>query len=347
VDFFNIRRLILLFVLGSLFLFIGVNKVKKIAWVGSAVIILIFIDLFGGKNIEVNPVIDKETFHSRTPNIVFLQKDKSLFRVYTSPAMNKLNETLRGNSYEEAFKASIDSLCPNRLIEYKLNDARVYCSIHNLAYSKVLNISDTAPFPSSTNILNMLNVKYIITPKQMADKRSKLVNKGINCFVYENLDCLPRAYLVDNYLVLEKELDIAGKLKSKEFNPKKVVIVEEEPIKPGFKSCVSITEDGADKKEHVEILSYTAQEIIIGVNVLNKPKFLVLADNYYPGWQVYVDSSLQKLYKVNYALRGVYLAPGRHLVKFVFNPVSFKLGVLVSLLTLVASVIAIARFSRK
>jgi len=188
----------------------------------------------------------------------------------------------------------------------------------------------------------MLNVKYIVTPKEMSDKRARLVNKGINSFVYENLDCLPRAYLADNYTVLSQELDIANKLKSKGFNPKKEAIVEYSPLEVEADGGIGFN-DPIDKKEHSEILYYSASEIIIAVNVINKPKFLVLSDNYYPGWKVFVDGKQEKIYKTNYTLRGVYLTRGRHLVKFIFDPVSFKFGSVVSLLTFIISIIFIIK----
>lgn len=62
--------------------------------------------------------------------------------------------------------------------------------------------------------------------------------------------------------------------------------------------------------------------------------FLVLADNYYPGWKVFVDGKEQTLYKTNYALRGVHLEKGKHLIKFVYDPLSFKIGMYLSFSTL-------------
>lgn len=337
VDFFNFRRMLLFFILGALGLFFGAKKKAGLALTGGFIFSLIFIDLYGGKNIEVNPVIKKEVFHKVTPNIAFLKKDKSLFRVFASAQMNKLNETLRGNTYEEAFAASVDDLCSNRLIEYGIYDARGYFSIHNANYSKVLNLVDTSPLPSSTNILSMLNVKYILTPKEIDDKQCELVNKGLSSFLYENKAVLPRSYLVPKFVVLKQEADIANKLKSKEFFPAKEVVLEEEPLSPQVSPNLAKQEN----KEYVNILIYEPNQAVIEANVLNQAKFLILADNYYPGWQVFVDAKQGKIYKANYILRGVYLPAGKHIVRFVYNPVSFKIGSLISLSCLFALIILI------
>jgi hypothetical protein len=303
------------------------------------------VDLYCGKNIEINPGISRTILHQETSNISFLKKDSSFFRVYASSAMNKHNEALRGATYEEAFAKSIDNLSSNRLMEYGIFDARGYFSIHNSNYSKVLNLADTAPLPSSTNVLNMLNVKYILTLKEVDDPRSKLVNRGIESFLYENLDCLPRAYLVSGYRVIKDEAAMAKMLSSKDFKPQELVILEEEPQicaapqasrRRGGLNLPYDSEGG----ESVQILSYHSNEVAIDAHVAGRGKFLVLADNYYPGWEVFVDGQKAKLHKANFVLRAVYLLPGSHRVAFRFNPVSFKWGCFISLATLAALAIA-------
>jgi hypothetical protein len=58
--------------------------------------------------------------------------------------------------------------------------------------------------------------------------------------------------------------------------------------------------------------------------------FLVLGDVYYPGWQARVDGSPTRLYRADYALRGVIVPPGEHEVEFVFRPGSFYIGTAVT-----------------
>jgi hypothetical protein len=339
VNFYNFKRALVFFILGSLLLYLGARKKIKLVAAGSILIALIFVDLYGSKNIEVNPAVPKKVLHARTPNIDFLKEDKGMFRVYVSSQMNKLNEVLKGATYEEALLNSADNLCSNRLIEHGIYDARGYLSIHNLNYSKVMNLADTTPLPSSTNILNMLNVKYILTPKEIDDKTCKLAKGGKESFLYENLNVLPRAYLVPDYIVLKDELEIANKLKSKEFEPQKLVILEEEPVINPLQASSRKPQAKTEKKEYVGILKYEPNEVVIEANVLDEPKFLVLADNYYPGWNVFVDDKPDKIYKANFTLRAAYLAPGIHTVRFIFSPSSFKIGVLISLVTILFFVI--------
>ncbi len=335
VNLFNFRRLLVFFILGVFFLFLGARKKIKLGLVGFITLVLIIIDLSGGRNLELNPTVSSEILHRQTKNIVFLKEDKTLFRVYTSQKMNKENEVLRGDVYEEAFENSIDHLCPNRLMEYKIYDARGYESVHNDNFSKLSTIPDTAPLPSSTNILNMLNVKYILTPEEIRDPTCKLRIKGASSYLYENLNCLPRAYIVPEILVIKDELEIASKLKDKSFLPQKQVILEVDPqvalISPGV-----IT-----GKESIKIITYKPNEVVIEAVIVNKPKILILADIYYPGWEAHVNGKKATIYKANFCLRAVYLAPGKYTVRFSYNHISFKIGLGISLATVIILLISL------
>ncbi len=61
--------------------------------------------------------------------------------------------------------------------------------------------------------------------------------------------------------------------------------------------------------------------------------FLVLSDTYYPGWKAYVDGREERIYQADYFLRAVFLSSGLHKVKFIFDPLSFKLGLWMTLTT--------------
>ncbi|MCK4649150.1 YfhO family protein, partial [bacterium] len=54
---------------------------------------------------------------------------------------------------------------------------------------------------------------------------------------------------------------------------------------------------------------------------------------YYPGWKAYVDGKEEKIYQANYILRAVYLGPGKHDIRFIYDPLSFKVGTYISLIT--------------
>jgi uncharacterized membrane protein YfhO len=62
--------------------------------------------------------------------------------------------------------------------------------------------------------------------------------------------------------------------------------------------------------------------------------WLVLSDQWYPGWHGYVDGQPQEIYRANYLFRAVQLDAGSHLVEFQYRPVSFLVGSVITLVVL-------------
>ena len=87
-----------------------------------------------------------------------------------------------------------------------------------------------------------------------------------------------------------------------------------------------------------QIINYTPNEVVIKTS-LGHPGFLILGDAYHPDWKAYVDGNPTPVYQTDYLLRSVFLPAGEHKVKFIFVPMWFYWGGLVSLLASIALVI--------
>jgi uncharacterized membrane protein YfhO len=61
----------------------------------------------------------------------------------------------------------------------------------------------------------------------------------------------------------------------------------------------------------------------------------VLADSYYPGWTVHVNGKDEIIRRANLFFRAVALPAGQHTVEFQYAPMSFKVGLIVSLATII------------
>ncbi len=57
---------------------------------------------------------------------------------------------------------------------------------------------------------------------------------------------------------------------------------------------------------------------------------LFLSDAYYPGWNAYIDSVKTPVYRADYAFRAVAVPKGTHIVIFKYEPLSWKLGLILS-----------------
>jgi uncharacterized membrane protein YfhO len=70
--------------------------------------------------------------------------------------------------------------------------------------------------------------------------------------------------------------------------------------------------------------------------VLETPGLVVVADVFYPGWTLTVDGRPAPILRTNRAMRGVALPAGTHQLVFRYEPWSFRIGIGLSLLGLLA-----------
>ena len=71
--------------------------------------------------------------------------------------------------------------------------------------------------------------------------------------------------------------------------------------------------------------------------------WLVLTDVWYPGWVCKIDGNEVPLHRANYLFRAVQVKSGADEVVFRFEPRSYRIGTIVSGLTLVVVVVMFAR----
>ena len=149
-----------------------------------------------------------------------------------------------------------------------------------------------------------------------------------------NKNHLPRAFIVLEAIVLENKDEILNTLSREGFNIKKTVVLEEDP-------GINIKNQGVYKEATIDY--YSPHKITIGVDMDN-PGFLVLSEAWYPGWKAYDNNKEIKIYRADYILRAVYLEEGTHKVDFVFEPKSFKIGFLITIVTLLTIVFLLIVF---
>lgn len=202
------------------------------------------------------------------------------------------------------------------------------------------------PIDSKHNLrlLSMSNLKFLLMPKTAKLQNPALipVYQTQDTAVWQNLKCLPRAYIVHGARVIEDKKDrVSHILFNEKFDPLRTVILEEP---------VSLNTDDLNlpqqPQESVEFLKYSDDEIIIQA-VLKYDGYLVLSDSNYPGWKVEVLNLntgqrryTQPLY-ANHIFRAVGLKAGRYSVRFVFQPQSFYRGLKITILAVVIAALGL------
>ena len=66
----------------------------------------------------------------------------------------------------------------------------------------------------------------------------------------------------------------------------------------------------------------------------SRPALLVTSDSFYPGWRAFVNGRPAPIYRVDGGLRGVPVPSGNSVVRFEYSPLSFKLGLGLTIIAL-------------
>jgi hypothetical protein len=92
------------------------------------------------------------------------------------------------------------------------------------------------------------------------------------------------------------------------------------------------------------VVRYEPERVVVRAS---GPGLLVLSDNWFPGWRASVDGRDVPVERVDYLFRGVRLGPGEHTVEFRYRPVSWRLGWIVSLVSLALLALALIAGTRR
>ncbi|MCJ7616740.1 MAG: YfhO family protein [Desulfobacterales bacterium] len=349
INIHNMKRFLLFCLLFGPVLVFGWRYPKRRQIFALALLSLLTLDLFfANKGYYVK--YDAKSFHQPSESMSFLKNDPSLFRIFTSPKTEK--EPMKcSDIFSDQIKVSKEKIMPGLNIEHGLYSIVGAEVIRLGSYERILSLITSSPLPDSTNLLGLLNVKYLISKFEIDSKEFELVKiigdkddpEG-SLRIYRNMNVLPRAFLVEKYKVVNSEKEYRDTLGSKAFDPRNLVLLDKDP--KSFPDRSKISDQSIQSHEHEKVIIRTYQPNRIELSVsLNRPKILFMSETYYPGWKVYIDGNEGTIYKANYAFRAVPLKPGNHRVVFTYKPLSVILGGVITLAGIVATVLIGILFS--
>lgn len=136
--------------------------------------------------------------------------------------------------------------------------------------------------------------------------------------VFEVPDPLPRSYVVGGVRVADGTEALAV-LADPGFDPTREIVLPE-----GVPRRAQARQPGTSR-----ILAMKPDRVRIQAD-LDEPGYVVLVDGYDPGWHATVDSQQATVLRANVAFRAVHVAPGKHVVEFVYRPRTVAAGLLAS-----------------
>ena len=183
------------------------------------------------------------------------------------------------------------------------------------------NLFDYHLYRNNLQVLNMLNVKYVIQQDEEG-----------NSFPAVNDNANGNAWFVERLVPVytsNDEIEILGNMNTK---TTAVINLIEYPYDRDF------TRDQltVDSLASIQVVEYRPNYIKYKSNNANDG-FAVFSEMHYPsGWTAFIDEKPEPFYKVDYALRGMKVPSGEHIIEFKFEPEVINTG---SQITLVSCII--------
>ncbi|MGI8512793.1 MAG: YfhO family protein [Solirubrobacteraceae bacterium] len=187
--------------------------------------------------------------------------------------------------------------------------------------------------PERLRYLSLLGVTDILQPLDDPPLRLpglRLAYSGPDARVYAFEAALPRAWVVPAQTVVDGGEGAFRAIGRAGFDPRATAVVERRV--DGLPLRVAGAGGGVGA---AEIEDYQPDRVTVRARA-DREALLVLSDNYYPGWRARVDGRDEPVERVDYLLRGVRIGPGVHTVEFRFEPLTWRIGWIVSLLALCA-----------
>jgi Bacterial membrane protein YfhO len=157
----------------------------------------------------------------------------------------------------------------------------------------------------------------------------KLAHSG-DVKVYENVNVQPRAFFVANEQTVTNDEEAISLMKSNQFDPARAVVL--------------IGNQNSNSTDHLVTLSsshlvtYEPEHIVVDVNA-QQDGYLVLTDAYYPGWVATVDDQPAEIDRADVLFRAVKVPAGQHRIEMRYDPQSYKIGSIVSLVSWIALIV--------
>lgn len=276
------------------------------------------------------PFSPKELLFPKTPIIEFLLKQKEKSQ---DPFRTEINDVIPQNMlmpYGLETTSGYDTLLPRRMGEFLwlLGAGKISEKI-----SRVQLIDNYRSW-----LFPLLNTKYVLAKKMSSqeissrrelpssvfqNKRFRLVFEDRTVQVYEDTQFLPRAFWIHDYVVANQEYFKTFLPNKFDFSQK---VILEKPIEfvPPLVPA---------KANLVRWKEYLPGKLILEVES-DQPGLIFLSQNFFPGWQVFVDDRKTEIYRANYTFQAILVGEGRHLLTLQYQPKTFLYGGLVSIFAL-------------
>jgi len=168
----------------------------------------------------------------------------------------------------------------------------------------------------------------LFVPEELRDD-FQLVTTIDGLEVHENTRAWERVRLVGGAEVVANREEIFERLNDPAFDPERTVLLETEP-------GIALPTSSDTEPGTARFIARTMNTVMVEADA-ETPCMLVLSDQYFPGWNAYVNGARTEIFSAYYLFRAVPLPAGQHRIEFRYEPISFAIGIPISAAGMVAS----------
>lgn len=304
-----------IFLAASALLLIGTRflNVKREIFQGLA-FLLVAIDLFSfGYSYNI-PASAKLALSE--PRVAKLFKgEKSAYRIFVLP--------FRAREVDQK-----EMLIPNSNLLWGVRSFAYYSPLRLRRMSNYTKALIRDVIQGRTGLMAYANIKYVITKIPLPIGRLDKFAERNGIQVYRNRQVLPRAFITSEVKLANSPGEALFALRENGRKAHALGIVES--YKDRFPTTLNPSPEGS-----IEFVSESTRKIRLRVQV-SDDALLVFNENYYPGWNAFIDGARTSIYRTNYLFQGIVVPGGTHTVEFQFRPFSFRIGAWISGISFIA-----------
>ena len=320
-------RSLAIIVVGMLLLLLYRAKKLKQAWLMGALIVLCLLDMWTVNKRYLSydmfvPKSEREAPQQLTKTDEMILQDTTAqgnYRVLNM-ASNTFNENETSYYHKSigGYHAAKLRRYQEMIEHYIMPEMQALMPAIANAAGDMTKVNGDSIFP----VLNMLNTRYIIMPLQGGETVPVQ-----NPYVYGNAWFVDKISYVDN---ANAEIDAIKKL-----NLRHEAVADKRFEQQLGKAAQQ------DETSLVTLVAYEPNHLTYDVES-GRGGIIVFSENYYPGWTATIDGQPAELGRVNYILRALNIAAGKHKVELMFYPKSLQTTETIAYIALALLLLAIA-----
>lgn len=206
-------------------------------------------------------------------------------------------------------------------------------------YPQDIPLSLPTVTPDRLHVLGVMGTRYVIQAPSdplLAIPGLTLVHSGPDARVYRNADVQPRAAVVGAQAIAPDGAAALRDVVAPGFRIDRVAVTEH-----AIGGLATTTSAATPAPAGTARISDVQDDSLTVRATARRPGLLVVSDAWYPGWKATVDGHPATVHRVDYVFRGVQVGAGSHRVVFTFQPLSWRVGWIISLVALLGLLAAL------